>query len=115
MRRFIKAAGDASVWGDQWPCTLKVNLLVRLPAGGATGRRHFPAVFRCEGRRYGGVSNAKARGRFGALNNPADNGRDVPKAVVSAVVIDITHPDTADAMAPPPVDPVAATVEIRKG
>jgi hypothetical protein len=38
----------------------------------------------------------------------------VPKAVVSAVVIDITHPDTADTMVQPPVDPVPVTVEIRQ-
>jgi hypothetical protein len=38
----------------------------------------------------------------------------VPKVVVSAVVIDIIHPDTADTIAPPPVDPVAVTVEIRR-
>ena len=43
------------------------------------------------------------------------NGSSVPKAVVSAVVMDITHPDTADTIAPPPVDPVSVTVEIRKG
>jgi hypothetical protein len=38
--------------------------------------------------------------------------RRTPKAVVSAVVIDITHLDTGDT--PPPVDPVPVTVEIRK-
>jgi hypothetical protein len=42
------------------------------------------------------------------------NGREVPKAVVSAVVIHITLPDTADTIAPPPVDPRPVTVEIRK-
>jgi len=36
------------------------------------------------------------------------------KAVVSAVVIDITHPDTADTIAPPPVDLVPVTVEIQQ-
>ena len=51
--------------------------------------------------------------RVGALYR--NEWREVPKAVVSAVVIDITHPDTADTIAPPPVDPVSVTVEIRKG
>jgi len=41
--------------------------------------REWIAEQRHQSMRYGGGSNAKACGRFGALNNPADNGRDVPR------------------------------------
>ena len=36
------------------------------------------------------------------------------RSLVLWVMIGITHPDAADTIAPPPVDPVPVTVEIRK-
>ena len=80
MRRFTKACslGEGSVSGGQRPCVaLKGQFVGKVYLQVVPRKASFQAVFHCEGRPYGGVSNAKARGRFGALN--ANNGRDVPQ------------------------------------
>jgi hypothetical protein len=75
----------------------KVYLQVVPPEGVIPGSIPLQGLSRRQGssRRYGGGSNAKACGRFGALNSPTDNGRNVPGADIANVRNSLTCCDGA--------------------
>ena len=82
--------GEGSVSGGQRLCVaLKINLLVRITGRCATGRRHSrqysaARVKPSPGALHTATAEAQTLKHVPVgLNNPADNGRDVPKAEVA--------------------------------